>query len=47
MAEDKGKDNLWIGTYGGGINLLDRKTGHFTQLQHKDLDSGQPGRATR
>lgn len=32
--EDAGKDQLWIGTFGGGINLFDRATGKFISFLH-------------
>lgn len=35
-VQDAGNNNLWIGT-GGGINILDTKTGMFSVLQPKDL----------
>lgn len=33
VFEDK-KSNLWIGTYGGGINLFDKLTKKFKQFKH-------------
>lgn len=32
LAEREGQ--IWIGTDGGGINILDPETGHFTLLEH-------------
>lgn len=26
-------DKVWVGTYGGGINIFDRKTGHFKPIR--------------
>ena len=34
FAEDENK--IWIGTEGGGINVLDKKTGEFDNKPHKD-----------
>jgi len=33
FGEDR-KGNLWIGTYLGGVNRFDPRTGQFTRLQH-------------
>ena len=30
------KQNIWIGTDGGGLNLFDIKTGSFTHYVHQD-----------
>jgi signal transduction histidine kinase/ligand-binding sensor domain-containing protein len=30
---------LWVGTYGGGLNRLDRDTGHFTQYDADDFQN--------
>ncbi|MCF8378715.1 MAG: response regulator [Bacteroidales bacterium] len=30
--------NIWIGTESGGINILDKKTGIFSHLKHKEND---------
>ena len=38
MVEDK-KGNIWIGTYGGGLNKLDRSTGKFFRYQFNENDS--------
>ncbi len=32
------KNNLWIGTYGGGLNFYDYKEDKFTHYQHFDSD---------
>jgi signal transduction histidine kinase/ligand-binding sensor domain-containing protein len=32
--EESKNGNIWIGTDGGGLNMLDRKSGKFTQYQH-------------
>ena len=32
------KENLWIGTDGGGINLFDNKKGIFTSYKHDPLN---------
>jgi len=32
----KSKGKLWIGTYGGGLNLFDPGTGVFTQYRHRE-----------
>ena len=37
IAEDA-RGNLWIGTAGGGLNLLDRKTGRFHHYRRNDSD---------
>ena len=37
IAEDA-RGNLWIGTAGGGLNLLDRKTGRFHHYRRNDRD---------
>src|SRR5687767_15626324 len=37
IAEDA-RGNLWIGTAGGGLNLLDRKTGRFHHYRRNDKD---------
>ena len=31
---------LWVGTWGGGLNRLDRATDTFTHLRHRDGDPG-------
>lgn len=33
---DDGKGSLWIGTYGGGLNRMDLKSGTFTHYTEKD-----------
>ncbi|MCE1189927.1 MAG: histidine kinase [Ignavibacteria bacterium] len=30
---------FWVGTFGGGFNKFDRKTGKFTRYQHKNNDA--------
>jgi len=30
--EEDNRGNFWIGSYGGGLNLMDRKTGRFTRF---------------
>ena len=30
--------NLWVGTFGGGLNLLDEKTGRFTVYKNVSSD---------
>jgi ligand-binding sensor domain-containing protein len=35
IFEDR-EQHLWIGTLGGGIDLLDRKTSRFKHYQYKD-----------
>ncbi len=37
FAEDK-RGSLWVATYGGGLNLLDPKTGHFRHYRHQAGD---------
>jgi diguanylate cyclase (GGDEF)-like protein len=34
---------LWIGTFGGGLNRLDRKTGTFTYYRHQPSDPSSLG----
>jgi signal transduction histidine kinase/ligand-binding sensor domain-containing protein/CheY-like chemotaxis protein len=42
IAEDR-EGNLWVACYGGGLNILDRKTGHFRHLrQDGDEDKCLP-----
>jgi PAS domain S-box-containing protein len=42
LAEDK-SGSLWVATYGGGLNLLDPKTGQFRHFRHQaGDDSGLP-----
>ena len=38
MVEDA-SGNLWIGTWGGGLNRYDRKTSQFTQYRHRGNDA--------
>lgn len=33
---DDGEGQLWIGTFGGGLNLLDKKTDTFTQITQNE-----------
>src|SRR5690606_9517205 len=35
IHEDK-KGNIWVGTYGGGLSLLNPKTGRFISYSEKD-----------
>ena len=37
IVEDA-RGNLWIGTVGGGLNLLDRRTGRFHHYRRNDRD---------
>ncbi len=37
----KDKNNFWVGTYGGGLNRFDEKTGNF-EIVFPDLQSFQP-----
>jgi diguanylate cyclase (GGDEF)-like protein len=39
FAEDK-LGRMWIGTFGGGINLVDRPSGHVSALRHSDTARG-------
>ena len=38
IIEDS-KNNLWMGTYGGGLNFYDYKNDKFTRYKHSDKDS--------
>lgn len=38
IIEDS-KNNLWMGTYGGGLNFYDYKNDKFTHYKHSDKDS--------
>ncbi len=35
--------NIWIGTDEGGINVINRKTGHFSFYMHDPSDNSSPG----
>ena len=39
LMEDRA-GRLWVGTYGGGLCLLDKKTGKFTYYRHAGADAG-------
>jgi signal transduction histidine kinase/ligand-binding sensor domain-containing protein/CheY-like chemotaxis protein len=39
LVEDS-KGNLWIATWGGGLDRFDRKTDQFTHFRHKPGDAG-------
>ncbi len=39
IKEDRNK-NLWVGTFGGGLNLYDRKEDRFYQFKHDSTDPG-------
>jgi len=32
--EEDNRGNFWVGTYGGGLNLMDKKTGRFKKFVH-------------
>jgi len=38
LHEDR-QQNLWIGTYGGGLNMFNRATGKFVRYVHAEKDS--------
>lgn len=40
---DEGEKTLWIGTEGGGLNRLNRKTGQFTVYKHDPTNSTSIG----
>ena len=42
LAEDAG-GNLWIATNGGGLSMLDRKSGEFTTYRHDAADATSIG----
>ena len=42
LAEDGG-GNLWIATNGGGLAMLDRRTGRFTTYRHDPADAASLG----
>ena len=37
MEDSEG--NLWVGTWGGGLNLFNRSTGTFTRYLNDPLDT--------